>query len=239
MTLDAPVILLAGGLGTRLRSAVPDLPKVLAPAAGRPFLAWLLADLARQGARRVVLSLGQGAGQVLDALPACRPTGLAVESVVEAEPLGTGGALCHAVDSLALGGTLFVLNGDTWLEEGLASLAALPGGPAALLGLTEVADTTRYGRVTLDAGGRIARFSEKGAVGPGPISAGILRLEAALLREAPSGPFGLEQDLLAHLASSGRLHGALLPGSFVDIGVPADYKVFCALAETALIARYP
>lgn len=235
--LDEPVVVLAGGLGTRLRSAVPDRPKVLAPAAGRPFLAWLLADLARQGARRIVLSLGHEAAQVTAALPDCRPPGLAIETVVEARPLGTGGALRHAAERLGLAGTLYLLNGDTWVERGLQELAAAAPGPPALLGLAEVPDTARYGRVALQADGRIAAFREKGESGPGLVSAGLLRLESALLAEAPSGAFSLERELLTPLAESGRLGGLRLTGSFVDIGVPDDYKAFCAWAEDALAAR--
>lgn len=234
-----PVVVLAGGLGTRLRSSVPDLPKVLAPAAGRPFLAWLLADLQRQGATRVVLSLGHQAETVLYALPACRPAGLTVETVVEERPLGTGGALRHAVAVRALTGTLCLLNGDTWIEGGYAALAAAPAGAEALLGLVRVADTARYGRVALAETGQVTAFREKGEEGPGLINAGILRLHADLLAEAPEGSFSLERELLLPLAASGRLQGLPLAGSFVDIGVPHDYKAFCAWAEDALAARFP
>ncbi len=228
--MTPPVIVLAGGLGTRLRSSVPNLPKVMAPAAGRPFLAWLLDNLAAQGVERCILSLGHGAEAVTEHLARARdlPPNLAVETVVEREPLGTGGALRHAIDSRGLEGAVLVLNGDTYLPTGISQLRQ--NFSDTVLGLVEVPDTARYGRVTLDAEGRVVAFEEKGRGGKGLINAGLLRLDSAELATAPPGAFSLETTILTRLSEARRLIGRKLQTGFIDIGVPEDYKRFCAWA---------
>lgn len=134
-----PVVILAGGRGTRLSAVVADRPKVLAPVAGKPFLHWLLRDLERQGARRIVLSLGYLADQVEAFLRDFPPGALTVATAAEPEPLGTGGGLKLAARQLALKGPLCVLNGDTWIEEGLAEFAR-QATDRPTLGLVAVGD---------------------------------------------------------------------------------------------------
>ena len=107
-------IVLAGGLGTRLRSTVPDLPKVMAPVCGRPFLEILLSSLATKGCRRAILSLGYLAHRVQDHFGP-RFAGIDLAYEVESVPLGTGGALRRALDRCEADHVL-VLNGDTYLD---------------------------------------------------------------------------------------------------------------------------
>ncbi|TAN64720.1 MAG: hypothetical protein EPN20_08070, partial [Magnetospirillum sp.] len=128
------VVVLAGGLGTRIRGVLGDTPKVLAPINGRPFLDHLLDHLARLGAGRAVLSLGVGADRVSDHL-AHRPPPLPVIQVIEPAPLGTAGALRHALPCLS-GDPVMVMNGDTWLETDFAAFLAehhRAGRPVSLL----------------------------------------------------------------------------------------------------------
>ena len=231
--MNHTIIVLAGGRGTRLRSVVPDLPKVLAPAAGRPFLAWLLEALACEGVRRCVLSLGHHAEHVTDYFTETRaawPAGLTIEWVVEPQPLGTGGGARFAAQSLGLSGEVLIVNGDTFLPGGVKEMSAAPENCESEIALVQVADAARYGCVEMDDHGRVAVFLEKGRGGPGWIYAGLCRLPVAALDEPKSETFSLETDLLAPLAADGRLYARHLDSEFIDIGVPSDYKRFCDLA---------
>jgi len=226
------VIILAGGPGTRLRTAVPDRPKIMAPAGTRPFLAYLLINLYEQGARRCILSLGYEADTVLDYLNTATdlPNDLAVETVVEPAPLGTGGALRFAVEQTGSRGRTLVLNGDTYLPTGYAEMTASEPAGDIEIGLVAVEEVSRFGAVLLDSRNRVIRFSEKRASGPGLIYAGICRLDCRLLDGPGHQKFSFEHDILAGLAKSAQLHGRPLKSPFVDIGVPSDYKRFLDLA---------
>jgi D-glycero-alpha-D-manno-heptose 1-phosphate guanylyltransferase len=220
--LDA--VVLAGGLGTRLRAEVPDVPKPLAPVAGRPFLAWVLDHLAAQGVRRAVLSVGARHGAIRESFgDRYGPVRLAYS--VESRPLGTGGAVRAALAYCATDPVL-VVNGDTLFAIDLWALLArhLRGGRSLTMALAPVADTARYGRVAV-ADGTVTAFEEKGVSGPGPINAGVYVLSAALFDGLllPAA-FSLEADLLApHLAHlAPAAHEA--EGYFIDIGVPEDYR---------------
>jgi NDP-sugar pyrophosphorylase family protein len=216
-------VVLAGGLGTRLAARVPDRPKVLAEVRGRPFLTFVLDQLAAAGVERAVICTGYRAEQVEGAFGA-RHGSLALSYSREAEPLGTGGALRLALERLT-GDPLLVLNGDSYvdhdLEEFLAAHRAL-GGAGTLL-LTEVADSGRYGRVELDPGGRLAAFLEKSAGGRGWINAGVYLLGRALLEGIPAGrKLSLERDILPRWVPLG-LFGHQTRGRFIDIGTPESY----------------
>lgn len=221
-------IVLAGGLGTRLRSAVPDRPKCLAPVGDRSFLELQLLMLQRRGVERFVLALGHGAAAVRDAV-AGFDASLRVDSTIEPAPLGTGGAIVHALRTWGQAEAL-VVNGDTWIDADLAALL-LPfdDGESMRLGLVRVADRGRYGGVELDGRGRITRFASGGQPGPGLVNAGVARLRLSAFDAAAARmPCSLEADVLPLLAGRGALGGVVLDGDFIDIGVPEDYRLFCA-----------
>jgi NDP-sugar pyrophosphorylase family protein len=217
------VVVLAGGLGTRIRGVLGDIPKVLAPINHRPFLDHLLDHLAALGAGRVVLSLGVGADQVIAHLDRHRQP-LPVLPVVEPAPLGTGGALRHVMPGLT-GEPVMVMNGDTWLEADFAGFLAdhhRAGRPVSLL-CVAVDDVSRYGRVDLAADGCVTRFAEKdpALAGPGLINGGALLLSRRALDRlgAETGP-SLERDFLGQLPP-GWIHGWRAEGAaFIDIGTP-------------------
>jgi mannose-1-phosphate guanylyltransferase len=158
---DLDVAVLAGGLGTRLAGAVPGLPKILAPVAGRPFAEHLLDWLAREGARRIVFLLGHRADAVRAHLAAHPRAGLVFEALVEPSPLGTGGALAFARARLGTDPVLTV-NGDTFVDSDLSPLrtAHETARAAAAMLCVRVPDAGRYGRIEI-ADGRVAKFAEK------------------------------------------------------------------------------
>jgi mannose-1-phosphate guanylyltransferase len=226
------VAILAGGLGTRLAGAVPGLPKVLAPVAGRPFVEHLLDWLERHGARRAVFLLGHRADQVRSHLAAWPRARLDIAYSVESAPLGTGGALGHARGLLASDPVL-VVNGDTFVDADLASLVAAHTRarvPATMLCVT-VPDAGRYGRVEI-ADGRVRAFREKDPAfaGPAAINAGVYLVARSLLATIPPDtPLSLERDVFEKM-TPGTLGAWLDPGArFVDIGTPASWAGAAAI----------
>ncbi|MBK6333680.1 MAG: D-glycero-beta-D-manno-heptose 1,7-bisphosphate 7-phosphatase [Thermomonas sp.] len=219
-------IVLAGGFGTRLRGIVDDVPKPLAPVAGRPFLAWLLDRLADSGIRRCILATGY-MSDAIERTIGTRWQGMEIAYSVEPEPLGTGGAIRLAVMQL-LGTSVHVLNGDTWLVYPPQALERATRESGALIGmaLAEVADVGRYGAVERDGRGMVAGFREKGEHGRGAINAGCYFLTEAALAALPAqAAFSFEREVLQPAAASGGVAGFLDTSGFIDIGVPEDYQV--------------
>jgi len=217
-------IILAGGLGTRLRGVVPDLPKPLAPVGGRPFLAILLQQLCLRGFASVVLSVGYRHAMIREAF-GTKFDGLAITYSVEATPLGTGGAIRLAARSCSEA-DVFILNGDSFAEVEYADMLARHRQAGALLSVcaVEVPDAVRYGRVLAESG-RITGFMEKGVSGPGLINAGVYLMRRDLLETAAlPDAFSFERDVLT--ARAGELRPLIYSsrGRFIDIGVPEDYK---------------
>ena len=231
-------VVLAGGLGTRLRGRVPDLPKPMAPVAGRPFLAWVLNALIDDGIGEVVLSVGYR-WESIHAYFGESYRGAAVTYAVEAEPLGTGGAIAHAFATAKFVGNeaALVLNGDTFLDLDFAALKAwyAHSPTAAAMVLRQVADTARYGRVEL-VNGIVSGFVEKGCPGPGLINSGVYVLQADVFaRFGLAGRFGLEQDLLQQHCAALAPRAWETDAYFIDIGVPDDFDR--AQTELPTIAR--
>jgi D-glycero-alpha-D-manno-heptose 1-phosphate guanylyltransferase len=213
--------ILAGGLGTRLRPVVADRPKVLAEVGGRPFIFYLLDQLAAVRVRRVILCTGYLAHQVRDTLgETYGPLNLLYSQ--EPSPLGTGGALRFALPMLE-SETVLVLNGDSFCEANLRAFCLvhrLRGAKATLL-LAEVTDTGRFGWVELDGEGRITGFREKGkATGDGWVNGGVYLVNRSFLESIPPQEIvSLEQDLFPAWIGRG-LYGFRSQGRFIDIGIP-------------------
>jgi len=226
-------IVLAGGFGTRLRGIVDDVPKPLAPVAGRPFLAWLLDRLAASGMRRCILATGY-LSDVIEQRIGTRWQGMEIAYSVEPEPLGTGGAIRLAANRLQ-GDAAHVLNGDTWLEYDPIALeaAACESYSPVAIALAHVDDVARYGAVDIDHG-RVAGFREKGEAGPGWINAGCYFLGADALAALPArNAFSFEQDVLQPRVQAGVVAAFTTTAGFIDIGVPEDY----ASAQLQFAAR--
>ena len=215
-------VVLAGGKGTRLRSVVSDLPKCMAPVAGRPFLAWLLDDLREAGFDHIILSLGYK-HEAVEAWVATRPDRDSITCVVEEEPLGTGGGVRLALRQ-AREDAVFILNGDTFFGVDYPAMKAFhrQSGAQATLALKPLRDFDRYGEVTLDGQGRITAFREKRPCAEGLINGGVYLLQREALAEMPDR-FSLEKDYFEPHAESAGLAGFRSEGYFIDIGIPADY----------------
>ena len=216
-------IILAGGLGTRLRSAVPDLPKCMAPVAGRPFLSYIIDYLLEQGVERFIFALGYKSGAIEDFV---RTKKLRHELSVEKEPLGTGGAIrlacTHAREENAL-----VLNGDTFFGIDARMLAATHAENQAhcTLCLKPMQNFDRYGVVELGTGGRVHRFREKQFYEKGLINGGVYALRVPhFLEQALPEKFSFEKDWLEKNDPARPLYGLVQDGYFIDIGIPEDYE---------------
>jgi D-glycero-alpha-D-manno-heptose 1-phosphate guanylyltransferase len=216
--------ILAGGFGTRLRSRIADRPKVLAPVRGRPYLSYLLDQLANAGLREVVLLTGYMADMVQTTLGDTY-RGMRLAYSPEPAPLGTGGALRLALPLISTP-TVLLLNGDSYCDVPLPVFWDAHCRQRAAVSLTvcEVLDTGRFGRVHL-SGDRVVRFEEKqNAGGTGWINAGVYIIDRAALDEIPSGrPVSLERAMFPAWASHGRIHGFCCAGRFLDIGTPESY----------------
>lgn len=228
--MSTSCIILAGGLGTRLRSVVPVLPKCLAPIAGRPFLAWQLRSLAERGVTHFVLALGHGADQVLESLTQPWAQGLSIQTVIERELLGTGGAARFAMREAGLSEAL-IANGDTFLGGSLQSMLApldLGGAERMRIATVQVPDRARFGGVAQDGANRVTAFLEKGQGGQGAINAGLYRIHRSAFDAEAQTAFSMEARVMPRLLAQGTLQARKLAGPFIDIGVPDDYHHFDA-----------
>ena len=219
---------MAGGFGTRLRSVVNDVPKPMAPVAGRPFLSYLLDDLSQQGYEHVVLATGY-LHEKVEGYFGNKYQGMMIDYARELQPLGTGGAIinglqhCHEEH-------ITVLNGDTLFRIDHHRLLTLDDTCRLILVLRHVPDAGRYGAVEINDDGHVTAFHEKDpTAGEGLINGGIYRLHRSLLDSWPLGQqFSFEKEVMQPLRESFRAY--ISDTYFIDIGVPDDY----ARAQTEL-----
>lgn len=221
--------MLAGGRGTRLAAEVPGLPKPMAPIAGRPFLELLLRSLGRRGVTRAVLSLGHLAEAVVAHFG---PTfeGMEISFEIEPEPLGTGGAILRGLQRVR-GEAALVVNGDTFLDLDVPALMERwRATRAPTIVACRVEDSSRYGRLRTE-GSRLIGFEEKGVAGPGWINSGHYVLPRGIFegfegfKGFAGGPaFSFESDFVAPGLEQTPFEVFLCEGSFIDIGVPEDYR---------------
>jgi D-glycero-alpha-D-manno-heptose 1-phosphate guanylyltransferase len=216
-------IILAGGLGTRLRSVVADLPKVLASVNGRPFLAYLLDPLVAAGFDAAILAVGYMGEKIREHF-GDRYRSLPLRYSLETEPLGTGGAIKLAMTHTDAA-NIFIVNGDTYLELDYSVMLTdhQRARSCLTIAVQTVPDAGRYGALDIE-GGKIRGFVEKGRSGPGSINAGVYVLSRELLHRYPLLPaFSFETDLLMpHIEEIAPL-AFRTQGTFIDIGVPEDY----------------
>lgn len=229
-------VILAGGLGTRLRSVVSDVPKCMAPVQGRPFLEWMLAWLEPFRPGKIVLSLGYLSGVVIEWVENnLKDYPVPIEWVIEDTPLGTGGGIKLAMSRITAPQCV-ILNGDTFFDVDLKALCTFrkQNNTPLAIALKPMERFDRYGSVTLDADNRISSFNEKRHCDKGLINGGVYCIDcgAGLLAAKPE-KFSFEREVLEPESSKGNLSGFVSDGSFIDIGIPEDYS----LSQTFLPAN--
>ena len=223
-------VILVGGKGTRLQSVVADRPKVLAAVCGKPFLAYLLDQIAAAGITHTILCVGYRGEQVQAAFGETY-AGMCLAYSQETTLLGTGGALRLAWPLIA-SETFIAMNGDSFCEVNLTDLWVWHQArqAKATLVLTPKSDTARYGRVSLSADGTISGFEEKGStVGAGWVNAGIYVFDSEMVRAIlPGRAVSLEHEVFPGWVGQ-RLYGYQSRGRFLDIGTPESYAQADAL----------
>lgn len=231
---DTPVVILCGGLGTRLREVVADRPKGLAPIGDTPFLRIQIELLKRQGARRFVLCVGHQAEQIEAYFGGGSSLGIRVAYSVEAggKLMGTAGALRLAERHFAP--RALVMNGDTYLDVSYSDVLAhhLSAGTVGTLAVSRLDDASRFGTVILDDSERfVTGFREKQATPPGQggwLNAGVYVLEREMIETIPADrPVSIERETFpAILNAGGRLAAFRCRAPFYDIGTPDDFRRF-------------
>lgn len=218
-------VILAGGLGTRLRAVVSDRPKAMAAVAGRPLLVHLLERLEAAGVETAVLCVGHMGDQIERHFGAAFGR-MKLTYAVEHALLGTGGALRNALP-LIDSQSVLAMNGDSWCEADLSAFRRWHEERAATLSLllTETPDRERFGGVETDSDGRVLGFLEKQpGSGAGWINAGVYLTARETIAHWPQGRvISLERDIFPALVGQG-LHGWKGGGRFIDIGTQESYR---------------
>lgn len=218
-------IILAGGLGTRLKDTVPDVPKCLAPVNGKPFLSYVIDHLIYEGITHFIFALGYKSELVIDFIGKEYPSILHKISIEE-EPLGTGGAIrlacAHAKEKSVL-----ITNGDTLFKidvDELASFNTLSGANCTL-SLKYLENFDRYGVVEINEDCAITSFKEKAFYASGLVNGGMYALNVhKFLEEELPEKFSFEKDYLEALFANRRMFGIEQDCYFIDIGIPEDYE---------------
>jgi D-glycero-alpha-D-manno-heptose 1-phosphate guanylyltransferase len=217
-------VVLAGGLGTRLRPVVADWPKVLATVHGRPWAMFLLDQLANAGIRQVVLLTGFKADQVQNALGEVY-RGMRLVYSRESTPLGTAGAVRAALP-LLINRAILLMNGDSYCAVDLAALREFHFRREAdfSMVLAQSPDASRFGTVRVREDGRVVGFEEKTQSAGGWINAGIYLMATSLIAEiAPHRQISLEKEMFPPWIGRKAFYGFHTNGRFLDIGTPESY----------------
>jgi D-glycero-alpha-D-manno-heptose 1-phosphate guanylyltransferase len=224
-------VILAGGLGTRLRAVLPDRQKVMADIGGCPLLGRLIDFYTAAGVARIVLALGYRSDDVEDFIRRHGGQSNVIASI-EPEPRGTGGALRYALPQLR-SQTVLVANGDSFADVDFAKLLHLhrAQGCSITLALTSVDDVSRYGRVLFDNDGAVTRFEEKPALGAdqptsaGFINAGVYLIDRKIIASLPPNrSLSLERDVFPQWIGRG-IYALAQQVPFIDIGIPETWAI--------------
>ncbi|MEJ2157919.1 MAG: nucleotidyltransferase family protein [Desulfobacteraceae bacterium] len=219
------IAILAGGLATRLRPVVQDLPKAMAPINGTPFLNYVLDSLDEQGGKNVLLCIGHKGDQLRDYY-ANTYRSLSLSYSIENSPLGTAGALRHCLSGVQ-SNDILVLNGDTYCDTDFNQFLSFfyrTQSKAAIV-LVRKTNVSRFGSVEIDAEGRVVQFHEKKRrSGAGYVSAGAYLLKREIVERIPAEKeVSMEYEVLPDLIGKG-LFGYDAASTFIDIGTPQSYR---------------
>lgn len=220
MKQDTPVIILAGGFGTRLSAVVRDVPKPMAPINGKPFLHYVFKELQHQKIKSVVLSVGH-LKEVIQDFFCSTYLGIDIQYAIEEEPLGTGGGIKHAFSFVE--DDAFVLNGDTFFDIDLSKLKNKDVDIS--IALKPMFNFDRYGTVELNDENRIISFHEKKYCEHGLINGGVYYFKKSLFDKIETAKkFSFEKDILEKHLDELQIQGTVFDNYFIDIGIPEDYN---------------
>ncbi len=218
-------VILAGGLGTRLRSVVSDVPKCMAPVAGKPFLFYVIEHLLQQGVTKFIFSVGYKSELIIDYVHQQYPD-LAKQFSIEEEPLGTGGAVKLAC-IMATEKNVLILNGDTLFKIDVEWVTGFHDSNHAdcTLALKPMEEFDRYGVVELNEDSAVANFQEKQYYDFGLINGGVYVLQVEnFIREELPQKFSFEKDYLEIYFDKRKMFGIIQDEYFIDIGIPEDFE---------------
>jgi D-glycero-alpha-D-manno-heptose 1-phosphate guanylyltransferase len=227
-SMPQEALIIAGGLGTRLRPVVNDLPKPMADVLGKPFLSYLVDYWIAQGIMRFVLAIGYKGECIRDYFGDSYKVAK-IDYIEEEEPLGTGGAVKQALENVNWqGDKIVLLNGDTWFEANVLTMCRCAQKHAAPITMTlkTVENNDRYGGVQIDDTGKVTDFTtEKGGktlINTGCYILNVVQLKSLLV----SYPlrFSIEEDVLRPFAKKGLLAASVQEKIFLDIGLPESYS---------------
>ena len=220
-------LILAGGLGTRLRGIVTNIPKVMVDIEGRPFLEYLVLQLKNYSFNDIILYTGYLNVRIENYFGNGNNLGVNIIYSEETEPLGTGGAIKFA-ENLIAEGDFIVMNGDSFFDMDLDKLISYHFNKRALatMALVEVRGAKRFGSVKIDKNGMIKSFIEKEKkANSNLINGGIYVLNKEIFKYIPKNKLvSLEKEIFPKLVNSNRFYGISFKNYFIDIGVPEDYK---------------
>lgn len=217
-------IILAGGMGTRLRSVVTEVPKPMAPINGRPFLEYLLNHLIDNGIRRIIFSVGFKSEIIADHFGDCYKD-CDLIYVYEDEPLGTGGAIKKAMESVE-GDHVLVTNGDSLFLTNVQEQFAFHQSKDSdtTLALKPMKDFDRYGSVIMDNHQHIIDFREKAPVAEGLINGGVYIFNVqSFLKHDFLNKFSIESGYFEGKREVSKFVGYESDAYFLDIGIPSDF----------------
>ncbi len=227
--INKPLIILAGGFGTRLQTILNGLPKALADINGIPFLQYLLQNWIKKGFNDFIFSLHFESDKIIDFLESQKLDNVncKVRYVVEPTPMGTGGAISYLLEKVQIEDSFFVSNADTWVEDGYSILNEVDTN---VIGLVEVDDIRRYGSVIVDENDFVIKFLEKqDEIQKGFINAGVYKLSKIDFMNWDGNPYSIERDFFSKLVREKKLKAKKIKTNFIDIGIPEDYFKFCKL----------
>lgn len=222
MTEEA--IILAGGLGTRLRSVINDIPKPMAPIHNKPFMEYLLTYLNQFKIKKVVFSAGYKYQYIFDYF-GDNYKGIRLLYAIEDKPLGTGGGIRNAMDQIN-NDSFFLLNGDTYYEVDMVNLFNLHTEQKAdiTLSLKPMRNFTRYGTVKVK-GTEVIEFRAKRFTKRGLINGGVYVVNRSVFsRYSQKERFSFEKEILQFMCKNLNFHGYVSEAHFIDIGIPEDYE---------------
>ncbi|MDC1067788.1 nucleotidyltransferase family protein [Candidatus Kapabacteria bacterium] len=229
-------IVLAGGLGTRLKSVVSDKAKPMADINGKPFISYLIELLKVNSIKKIIFCVGYLHDTVLKYFNEIDIEGIDILFSIEDEPLGTGGAIKLAINNFKIKSDVLVLNGDSIFLFNIKDLIKNHFNLKSklTLSLKQMQNPYRYGTIELSNKNEIIKFNEKQDIKSGLINCGVYCLNPVIFDKVNTNIFSFEKDIMETRVDSDEFYGIEYNGYFIDIGLPESYQVAQDKLQTEL-----